>query len=235
MATRHSHDSSTVQDERLVSIVPMRLSAAFARGRRAVLVAAALMPLVGCEDRAAAVVSQGSPSASVRDLQGMSVDALELAAGGPLLLTFLAIDCPIANAIAPRLESLRDRYSPQGVLFLDVYADPADEPDAIRQHRQRVGLRARALLDPSHVLVQRTGVRVTPEVALFTAEGELAYRGSVDDQRGALGQRRPAPTRSDLERALEAVLEGRQPEVTRTRAVGCLLADAVPAEGEGAR
>jgi hypothetical protein len=73
-----------------------------------------------------------------------------------------------------------------------------------------------------------TGVRVTPEVAVFvpyTSGARMVYRGRIDDKYVDLGKERPQPTTHDLERVLMAIVEGKHVAPTMTRAVGCFISD----------
>ena len=73
-----------------------------------------------------------------------------------------------------------------------------------------------------------TGVRVTPEVAVFIPDGsqpKMVYRGRIDDKYVELGKERPQPTTHDLERVLKIIAEGKPLKTETTRAVGCFIAD----------
>ncbi len=69
--------------------------------------------------------------------------------------------------------------------------------------------------------MKQTGVTVTPEVAVMSADQKLLYRGRIDDRYVEFGKDRPEPTVRDLERALDAILAGKPVPVRETQAVGC--------------
>jgi hypothetical protein len=79
--------------------------------------------------------------------------------------------------------------------------------------------------DTVQELVRHTGVTVTPEVAVIGPGGRVLYRGRIDDRYLDFGKDRPQPTERTLERALEAVLQGKPVPVRETQAVGCFLVD----------
>ena len=62
----------------------------------------------------------------------------------------------------------------------------------------------------------------TPEVVVLDAERRLRYRGRIDDQY-RLGGNRAAPTRRDLQDALDEVLAGKDVTVPQTPVDGCLI------------
>jgi hypothetical protein len=97
----------------------------------------------------------------------------------------------------------------------------------IREHVKKFGYAIEWQRDPGLDLVRRTGVTVTPEVAVIDAGGRMVYRGRIDDRYIDFGRDRPQPTERDLERALDAVVAGRPVPVAQTHAVGCYLSDLV--------
>lgn len=140
-----------------------------------------------------------------------------------VVCVFVARDCPVSNAYAPEIERIIARYTPEKVAFSLVYSDPGTSPAAARQHAKEYGYTCPLLLDPSHRLVRRAGVTVTPEAAVFSPGGKLLYRGRIDDLYLGFGKRRPAATHHDLRDALDAVLAGRPVPTARTQAIGCFL------------
>ena len=56
-------------------------------------------------------------------------------------------------------------------------------------------------------------------------DGEIAYRGRIDNAWGDLGARRPRASRQDLREALRAVLRGEPVPQPRTDAIGCNIPD----------
>jgi hypothetical protein len=130
------------------------------------------------------------------------------------VLVFTTTDCPISNRYAPEIQRLATRFATD-VRFA-----------AIREHRKKFG-GGEWRRDPSQKLVKLTGVTVTPEVAVMTADQKILYRGRIDDRYIEFGKDRPQPTVRDLERALDAVVAGKPVPVAQTRAVGCILADLV--------
>jgi hypothetical protein len=165
--------------------------------------------------------------ARVLDLQGRAVNPLVPEPGTlATVLIFATTDCPISNRYAPEIERLNSRFGQQ-VRFVLVFPVAADSATVIRGHLKKFARSIEAVRDTAQELVRHTGVTVTPEVAVFDAKSQLAYRGRIDDRYLELGLDRPNPTVRDLERALDAVVAGKPVAVRETRAVGCILADLV--------
>jgi len=171
------------------------------------------------------LVAANATAQGVVDLDGRAVDPLAVTGARAHVLVFTTTDCPISNRYAPEITRLAAAYAARGVRFWIVYPVPADTPEKIRAHVERFGLGLPVARDTAFALVRRTGVTVTPEVAVIDARGEMAYRGRVDDRYVDFGVDRPAPTTRDLDQALTSLLAGRPVEPKTTRAVGCILSD----------
>lgn len=157
------------------------------------------------------------------DLDGHPSDPFAGSAKATVLV-FVSTDCPISNRYAPELRRLYERFAPQGVTFRLVYPTVEEPPATIREHLREYRLPIAALRDPGHALVARAKVTVTPESAVFTRGGELAYHGRIDDRQVDFGEARLEPTRRDLEAAIEAVLAGKTPIDAEGPAIGCAIA-----------
>lgn len=149
--------------------------------------------------------------------------AITLALQLTTVLVFTTTDCPISNRYAPEIQRLATKFT-RDVRFVFVYPVPSDSEAAIREHRKRFG-GGEWQRDPSQKLVKLTGVTVTPEVAVMTADQKILYRGRIDDRYIEFGKDRPQPTVRDLERTLDAVIAGKPVPVSQTRAIGCILSD----------
>lgn len=173
-----------------------------------------------------APVARSPELAQVRELDG-GLYALD--AEQPSVLLFVGRLCPISNATVPELRRIFEEYSSRGFDFRLVYTDRDDSLEELRVHRREYDLELPALLDFEQRLAQRFGVTVTPEVALVSPQGELLYRGRINDLYADFNLQRSEPQNHDLRRALEAVLAGETPNPERSQAVGCVLPD--PAVG----
>jgi hypothetical protein len=173
----------------------------------------------------AVVAARPAAPPGVVDLDGRAVDPLTVTGDRAHVLVFTTTDCPISNRYAPEIKRLAAAYGSRGVRFWIVYPVPGDTPEKIRAHVAQFGLDLPVVRDTAFALVKKTGVSVTPEVAVIDARGEMAYRGRVDDRYVDFGVDRPAPTTRDLDRALANLLEGKPVETKTTRVVGCVLSD----------
>jgi hypothetical protein len=172
-----------------------------------------------------AVVVAAPTVESVTDLTGAAVNPLDGSEDAPRVLVFARTDCPISNRYAPEVQRLYERFTKDGVRFWLVYVDPEQPVDEVRKHLDEYSYTLPALRDPAHELVALTGVKVTPEAAVFDGDGKLVYRGRIDNRYVAFGKARQEATVHDLRQALEAVLDGRPVAEATTQGVGCYIED----------
>jgi peroxiredoxin len=171
---------------------------------------------------AGGVPGQAKPAAEAFvDLQGATHYPLDPRCAKAVVLFFTSTDCPIANYYTSEISAIVKDHTGKGVRFYVVHVDPEMQPAEARKHAETYGLTCPVLIDAKHRLVKATGATVTPEAALLTPDGKLAYRGRIDDTYADLGKRRVAPNRRDLREALAAVLAGRAVKEARTEALGC--------------
>jgi len=177
-----------------------------------------------------APAADGTPAAlggvrqfSLLDPQGQPHTERDWQKAKAVVLLFLATDCPISNGYAPLMSKLANEFGPRDVWFAGVYCDLDVTPAIAAKHAAEYRLPFTVLLDLKQVLARQTGVRVTPEAVVLLPNGEIVYRGRIDDLYATLGKRRQQPTTRELAAAIEAALEGKRPATTETKANGCPL------------
>jgi hypothetical protein len=177
--------------------------------------------LGGCKSEP--IANGHSPEVSVLDMESRPVNPLEKCNAKAIVFFFVRTDCPISNRYAPEIERLAGRYAHDGVAFWLVYPDASTSVGEIDQHRNEYHLSVPALRDPRHALVKMAKVKVTPEAAVFTSDGNEVYRGRIDDRYVDFGKERPAPTTHDLDEVLKRMIGGKPMAGSATRAIGCYI------------
>jgi hypothetical protein len=172
----------------------------------------------------ALAVLQAAAGIGPLDLSGRPLDPFAGSAHARIFL-FVRTDCPITNRYAPELQRIAAEFAHRGVEFWLVYPDPAETAASIEAQIANYKLPGKALRDPHHKLVALSQATVSPQAAVFDDGGRLIYSGRIDDRYIDFGKSRPAAQTHDLEAAITAVLSGKPVKLSRTRAIGCYLAD----------
>jgi hypothetical protein len=158
------------------------------------------------------------------DINGVALGTLSHPARGRWsTLIFVASDCPISNHYVPEIRRICAAYETAGAQCTLVYGDTHLQPEHVRAHLQEFSLNLPAVIDRDRTLVARAGATVTPQVAVFTSDGEPAYSGRIDDLYAELGRPRQGATVHDLRNALDDLAAGRAVRTPRTRAIGCYI------------
>ncbi|HEY1067531.1 MAG TPA: hypothetical protein VGE52_15520 [Pirellulales bacterium] len=138
-----------------------------------------------------------------------------------VVLLFLGHDCPISNSYTQEIGRICGDYMPQNVAFCVVYADADLSADDARRHAKEYGFRCPAVVDPEMKLALQTGATVKPEAVVLSPDGDVLYRGRIDDRYVDFGKRRAQVTRQELRDAIAAVLAGKPVAAPRAEAIGC--------------
>ena len=157
---------------------------------------------------------------SLKDVQGEPHTIAEWVGRPAIVLFFIATDCPVSNGYAPEMARLAREFG-RGFLFLGIHPDPDVTVESVAKHAAEYGLPFPVMLDPDQVVARQAGARVTPEAVVVLPDGQVFYRGRIDDRYTSDGRQRPEPRVHELQSALEAILADESPAVAQTQAFGC--------------
>ena len=119
---------------------------------------------------------------------------------------------------------LSGTYSSRGIAIYGICSDPEVSADSAARYASSRGLDFPILLDPSQLLARQLDARVTPAAYLLATDGQVLYRGRINDHFSADGERRSSARSRELENAVEAVLADESPDVSETEPFGSPLA-----------
>jgi peroxiredoxin len=148
-----------------------------------------------------------------------------------LVVVFTCNHCPTAQYYEERLKQLVNDYKDKGVAIVAIMPN---DPKSVRLDElgwtdlsdslEEMKIRARDhhfnfpyLYDGDTESVSRAyGPVATPHVFVFDSARKLRYAGAIDDS-----ERVQHVQRQHLREALDALLDGKEPQVTKTKVVGC--------------
>lgn len=166
-------------------------------------------------------VGKPAPRFSLPDTDG----ALhELPQGSPAVVWFTCNHCPYALAWHQRIVAVARDYAPRGVSVLavnpnDAQRYPRDSPEAMRE-RVKAGEfdGVPYLYDATQEVARAYDAKTTPDMFVIDASGSVRYRGAPDADHDD-----PDQQAAWLRAALDAVLEGAEPDPAETKPVGCSI------------
>jgi peroxiredoxin len=167
-----------------------------------------------------------APDFELPDTSGTTVRLAEVRAGAPgVVVAFVCNHCPYVRHMAERFGALARDWADLGVATVaissnDATAYPDDSPERMAEQRLEWGWELPYLYDESQEVARAYGAACTPDLFLFDAAGELAYRGQFDASRP--GNDEPV-TGADLDAAVRAVAAGRRPPADQTPSIGCSI------------
>jgi peroxiredoxin len=161
----------------------------------------------------------GSPVTdfSINQLDGSPAQFSALK-GNVTLVMFISVQCPVSNAYDDRMNALYQEYAPKGVKFIVINANHSESAMAAQQHAREHAFQFSVYKDENNVVADKFGATVTPETYVIDAAGVIRYHGSIDDSQNVA-----RVTTHRLALALDAVLAGKEPPQSETKAFGCSI------------
>ena len=176
-------------------------------------------------------IGSTAPDFDLPGVDGRKYALKDFSQAKALIVLFTCNHCPTAQYYESRIRQIVADYKPKGVA---VVAISPNDPKSVRLDElgwsdlsdtfEEMKIRARDskfdfpyLYDGDSESVSRAyGPVATPHVFLFDAARKLRYAGAIDDS-----ERVQHVKKHYLREAIDAVLDGREPEVGKTKVVGC--------------
>ena len=166
-------------------------------------------------------IGETAPAFALPDTSG----AVHSPDGAPAtVVVFTCNHCPYALAWHERIIAVARDYADRGVRVLainpnDAERYPRDSPEAMRERVQSGEFDGVPYLrDESQQVAREYDAKTTPDVFVLDSGGILRYRGAPDES-----HEDPSLNAAWLREALDAVLDGRDPDTGETAPVGCSI------------
>jgi peroxiredoxin len=140
------------------------------------------------------------------------------------VVVFTCNHCPYALAWHERIVAVARDYADRGVRVLAINSNdseryPRDSLQAMRTRVEQGEFEGVPYLrDESQDVARAYGAETTPDVFVLDAAGLLRYRGAPDAD-----YEDPTQNAAFLRDALDAVLDGRDPDPAQTPPIGCSI------------
>ena len=139
------------------------------------------------------------------------------------VVVFTCNHCPYALAWHERIAQAARDYAGRGVEFLAVNPNdaeryPRDSFEAMKRRAAQEEWPMPYLRDETQEVARAYGALVTPDVFVLDSEGRVRYRGAPDAEHDD-----PSENAAWLRGALDAVLDGGEPDPPQTQPIGCSI------------
>jgi peroxiredoxin len=161
-------------------------------------------------------LNEPAPDFELLDLQGIFHKLIDYR-GKIVIINFWSAECPHSERTDHYLLSLLEPWN--GNVVLLSLASNQNESIPLMAEASKARRITQVLLDSEHRVADLYEAFITPQVFVLDREGILRYRGAVDD----ITFRRRKATRFFLREAVDALLQGRLPEISETAAYGCTI------------
>ncbi|MEM1340131.1 MAG: thioredoxin family protein [Bacteroidota bacterium] len=164
---------------------------------------------------------------SLKNIDGKMVSLSDYETAKGFLIIFTCNTCPYAVAYEDRIIALHDKYAANGVPVIAINPNnpsvkPGDSFDEMKKRASEKGFAFPYLFDEDQTVFPKYGATRTPHVFLLekTEKGNtVRYIGAIDDNYQDASQVED----KYVENAVDAMLAGKDIEVTTTRAIGCSI------------
>ncbi len=162
-------------------------------------------------------------------LTGVKGESITLSkyAGNGAILIFDCNTCPYSKAYRERIKALNVKYASKGYPVIainpnDPEKSPGDTFEAMKKYAKEHNYEHAYVQDADQSVARAFGASNTPHVFVVKKESGkfiLSYIGAIDNN----SRDASAADKKYLEDAVDALLSGKQPELTKTKAIGCTI------------
>jgi peroxiredoxin len=165
-----------------------------------------------------------APDFTLKNAYGERFSMREHLGDKGLLIAFICNHCPYVQRIGQRLAEDAKLLMAEGINVLAVMSNDyqlveADSPENMKQFAKEFGFTFPYLVDEDQSVGKLYGAICTPDFFGFNSQGELQYRGRLDDARmGDASNRVP-----ELVNAMRMIVETGKGPKTQSPSMGCSI------------
>lgn len=181
----------------------------------------------------AAVYAQGlkigekAPDFRLKNVDGKMISLADFPDAKGFIVIFSCNHCPFVKAYEDRIIELHKKYAPKGFPVVAINSNdpevvPEDSYDKMVERAQQKKFPFVYLFDEGQKVYPLYGAARTPHVFILSKKANdlvVEYIGAIDDNYKDAS----AVKEKYVENAVDAILTGKKPPVTETKAVGCSI------------
>ena len=164
---------------------------------------------------------------SLKNIDGKMVSLADFTEAKGFIVIFTCNTCPVSVANEDRILALDAKYKEKGYPVIAINPNnpevqKGDSFELMQVRAKEKGFTFPYLLDDGQKIYPQYGATATPHAFVLQKESEglrVKYIGGIDDS-----SRKASDVKTKyVENAIDALLDGKPVEVTKTRAIGCSI------------
>ncbi|MCC7233473.1 MAG: redoxin domain-containing protein [Bacteroidia bacterium] len=159
----------------------------------------------------------------LKTIDGIEFDFSSLKKNKANVFVLLLSDCPSCINYSLTLNQIHKEFSPQGIPVTGIFPGEYGTQQEMKNYRNEFSISFPLLMDPQKKITSVLKATVAPEAVVINGNGEILYKGRIDDWMYAIGKKKIEVTRHDLIDALQAIAENRPVSVKETTPIGCII------------
>jgi len=161
---------------------------------------------------------------SLKNVDGTMVSLSDYSDEEGVVVIFTCNHCPYAVAYEDRIINLHKKYSEKGFPVLAINPnDPEVQPDdsfeKMVERAEDKEFPFKYVFDENQEVYPKFGATRTPHCYLIDKDMRVRYIGAIDDNYKS----EDAVEKTYLEDAIDALLSGKNPDPSFTKAIGCTI------------
>ncbi|MEM9887309.1 MAG: thioredoxin family protein [Bacteroidota bacterium] len=168
-------------------------------------------------------VGETAPDFSLKNVDGEMVSLSDFEDAKGFVVNFTCNTCPFAKMYEERIVQLQNQLEAKGypvinIMPNDVSIKPGDSFTEMKKRAKKVGYKY-YLIDEKQEVFPQYGASKTPHIYLLDKDLVVQYIGAIDDN----AQDANSVTQHYVLDAVQALEEGKQPNPSFTKAIGCSI------------
>lgn len=172
-------------------------------------------------------IGDKAPDFRLKNVDGKMVSLADYTQAKGFIVIFSCNHCPFVKAYEDRMIALHEKYASKGFPVIAINSNdpevvPEDSFDKMVERAQQKKFPFVYLFDEGQKIYPLYGAARTPHVYILSKKANdlvVEYIGAIDDNYKDAS----AVKEKYVENAVDALLSGKKPVVTETKAVGCSI------------
>lgn len=164
---------------------------------------------------------------NLKNVDGNMVSLSQYPSAKGFIVVFTCNTCPVAMKYEKRIQQLSEDFGKKDFPLIaissnDVIVKPGDSYEEMQKKAKSEGFTFPYLYDESQEVAKRFGATHTPHVFVLAKEGQqlvVKYTGAIDNNT----EDAASADKKYVADAVNSVLEGKDPVVSSTKAIGCSI------------